>query len=144
VVHGRKKPLRDNPARGNAGMPEGRILLVEDDELLRKMISRILEGSGCAVVAASDGEQALDLLDNPEHEKIDLLISDVVMPGIGGKALAEKLKARVPELKVLYISGYPDETVVSHGVLNRGVAYLQKPFSPADVINRVREILAEK
>jgi two-component system cell cycle sensor histidine kinase/response regulator CckA len=143
VVHTRKRPLHGRPAKNSARMPRGKILLVEDDELLRRMALRILEGSGCAVVAASDGERALGLLDNPVHGKIDLLVSDVIMPGIGGRDLAEKLKARFPELKVLYISGYPDETVVRHGVLSRGVAYLQKPFSPADLINRVREILAQ-
>jgi CheY-like chemotaxis protein len=66
------------------------------------------------------------------------------MPGIGGKALAEQLQARIPKLKVLYISGYPDETVVRHGVLDEGVAYLQKPFSPKAVIQKVQEILAEE
>ncbi|UCF99607.1 MAG: PAS domain S-box protein [Spirochaetaceae bacterium] len=120
-----------------------RILLVEDDEAVRELVVRVLEKIGYTLVSASSGEEALGLLDRSEYGDIDLLISDVIMPGIGGKVLAERLQARIPALKVLYISGYPDETVVQHGVLDEGVAYLQKPFSPTAVIEKVRQILAE-
>jgi CheY-like chemotaxis protein len=107
------------------------------------LVSQILNRTGYTVVSASNGEEALRLIDSPEHTGINLLVSDVVMPGIGGKALAEKLQAWLPDLMVLFISGYPDEAVVHHGVLDEGVAYLQKPFSPKAIIQKVHEVLAE-
>ena len=129
VIQTRKPKGRDHPKEGAGYTTDRTILLVEDDEPLRKLVSRILNRTGYTVVSASNGEEALRLIDSPEHTGIDLLVSDVVMPGIGGKALAEKLQARLPDLMVLFISGYPDEAVVHHGVLDEGVAYLQKPFS---------------
>jgi len=144
VVQTRKSKGRDHPKGRTGHVTDRTILLVEDDEHLRKLISQILERTGYTVLSASNGDEALRLIDSPEHTEIDLLISDVVMPGIGGKLLAEKLQARFPELKVLYISGYPDEAVVHHGVLDEGVAYLQKPFSPKAFIQKVQEILVEE
>ncbi len=144
VVRTRNPKSHDHPKEWTGYATERTILLVEDDEPLRKLVSQILNGTGYTVVSASNGDEALRLIDSPEHTEIDLLISDVVMPGIGGKALAEQLQARLPKLKVLYISGYPDEAVVHHGVLDEGVAYLQKPFSPKAVIQKVQEILAEE
>jgi len=144
VIQTMKPKGRDHPKEWAGYATDRTILLVEDDEPLRKLVSQILERTGYTVVSASNGEEALRLFDSPEHTEIDLLVSDVVMPGIGGKALAEKLQARLPDLKVLYISGYPDEAVVHHGVLDEGVAYLQKPFSPKAFIQKVQEILAEE
>lgn len=144
VIQTRKPKGRDHPKEWAGYTTDRTILLVEDDEPLRKLVSRILNRTGYTVVSASNGEEALRLIDSPEHTGIDLLVSDVVMPGIGGKALAEKLQARLPDLKVLFISGYPDEAVVHHGVLDEGVAYLQKPFSPKAIIQKVQEVLAEE
>lgn len=144
VIQTRKPKGRDHPKEWAGYTTDRTILLVEDDEPLRKLVSRILNRTGYTVVSASNGEEALRLIDSPEHTGIDLLVSDVVMPGIGGKALAEKLEARLPDLKVLFISGYPDEAVVHHGVLDEGVAYLQKPFSPKAIIQKVQEVLAEE
>ena len=144
VIQTMKPKGRDHPKEWAGYATDRTILLVEDDEPLRKLVSQILERTGYTVVSASNGEEALRLFDSPEHTEIDLLVSDVVMPGIGGKALAEKLQARLPDLKVLFISGYPDEAVVHHGVLDEGVAYLQKPFSPKAFIQKVQEILAEE
>ncbi len=144
VIQTMKPKGRDHPKEWAGYATDRTILLVEDDEPLRKLVSQILERTGYTVVSASNGEEALRLFDSPEHTEIDLLVSDVVMPGIGGKVLAEKLQARLPGLKVLFISGYPDEAVVHHGVLDEGVAYLQKPFSPKAFIQKVQEILAEE
>jgi CheY-like chemotaxis protein len=144
VIQTRKPKGRDHPKEWAGYTTDRTILLVEDDEPLRKLVSQILNRTGYTVVSASNGEEALRLIDSPEHTGIDLLVSDVVMPGIGGKALAEKLEARLPDLKVLFISGYPDEAVVHHGVLDEGVAYLQKPFSPKAIIQKVQEVLAEE
>jgi two-component system cell cycle sensor histidine kinase/response regulator CckA len=143
VIQTRKQKGRDRLKVRTGYATDRTILLVEDDEPLRKLVSQILSTAGYAVLSASAGEEALRLVDSPDRLDIDLLVSDVVMPGIGGKALAEKLQARLPDLRVLYISGYPDEAVVHHGVLDEGVAYLQKPFSPKAFIQKVQEILAE-
>jgi len=144
VIQAGKQKGRDHPKEWTGYATDRAILLVEDDEPLRELVSQILNRTGYTVISASNGEEALCLFDNPEHTEIDLLVSDVVMPGIGGKALAEKLQARLPDLKVLFISGYPDEAVVHHGVLDEGVAYLQKPFSPKAIIQKVQEMLAEQ
>jgi len=144
AVQTRKLKSRNRPKERSGQATDRTILLVEDDEPLRKLVSQILERTGYSVVSASNGEEALRLIDSPGHAGIDLLISDVVMPGIGGKALAEQLQARLPDLKVLYISGYPDEAVVHHGMLDEGIAFLQKPFSATAIIQKVQEILAEE
>jgi CheY-like chemotaxis protein len=144
VVQTRKLKRRNRPKERSEQATDRTILLVEDDEPLRKLVSQILERTGYSVVSASNGEEALRLIDNPGHAGIDLLISDVVMPGIGGKALAEQLQARLPDLEVLYISGYPDEAVMHHGMLDEGIAFLQKPFSATAIIQKVQEILAEE
>jgi two-component system cell cycle sensor histidine kinase/response regulator CckA len=143
-VQTRKAKSRNRPKERSGQATDGTILLVEDDEALRELVSQILDRTGYSVVPASNGEEALRLIDSPGHAEINLLISDVVMPGIGGKALAEQLQARLPDLKVLYISGYPDEAVVHHGMLDEGIAFLQKPFSATAIIQKVQEILAEE
>jgi len=142
-VQMRKPKSRNRPKETTVQATDRTILLVEDDEPLRELVSQILEGTGYSVVSASNGEEALRLIDSPGYAEIDLLVTDVVMPGIGGKALAEQLQARLPDLKVLYMSGYPDEAVVHHGMLDEGIAFLQKPFSAKIIIQKVQEILAK-
>lgn len=144
VVQTRNPTSRNRPKEWAGQATGGKILLVEDDEPLRKLAAQILERAGYTVVSAPIGEQALRLIDGLGDSKIDLLVTDVVMPGIGGKALAEQIQARIPDLKVLYISGYPDEAVVHHGVLDEGVAFLQKPFSAKAFIEKIQQILAEE
>ena len=104
------------------------ILLVEDEASVREITALLLESLGCRVQEASSGEEALHLAQD-SREKIDLLMTDVLMPGMSGSELAEVLKASDAGLKVLFLSGHSGDTVVRHGVVHTEVAFLQKPFT---------------
>jgi CheY-like chemotaxis protein len=119
------------------------ILLVEDEESVRELATFILEECGYKVMTAPEGLAALSLVARC-REKIDLLVTDVVMPQMGGRKLAETLLAEHPELKVLFMSGYTDDAVVRHGVLQANVDFLQKPFTPGLLAQKVREVLDQQ
>ncbi|MGB7621682.1 MAG: PAS domain S-box protein [Terriglobia bacterium] len=117
------------------------ILVVEDAPSLRKLVREILEGHGYAVLEAGDPQEAIKIVE--QHQgPIPLLLSDVVMPGMGGPVMAERLHPMRPAMKVLYMSGYTDDAISHHGVLQPGVALLQKPFTQKSLLGRVREVLA--
>ena len=116
------------------------ILLVEDEETLRKLASSILEGYGYTVLSAGNGEEALQLL-NDTRGVPRLLLTDVVMPKLGGKDLSDRIKAIYPGTRVLFMSGYTDNAIVHHGVLKPGVSFLQKPFTPKALARKVRAVL---
>ncbi len=116
------------------------ILLVEDEEEVRTLTRRVLLGCGYCVLEAPDGETALQVAarhDGPIH----LLLTDVVMPGMGGRPLAERLRAMHPTAKVLFVSGYTDDAVVRHGILEDRVQFLQKPFSPVALALKLRDVM---
>lgn len=118
------------------------ILLVEDDAEVRGLIQRVLERQDYSLLKAEDGQEALRLA--AQHTgPIHLLLTDVVMPGMSGQVLAQQVVERHPSVKVLYISGYNDEAIVHHGVLEPGVALLQKPFSPTLLARTIRRVLDE-
>jgi len=107
---------------------------------VRGLARRILEQAGYSVVAAARADEALRFC--AEHaEEVDLLLTDVVMPEMSGKDLADKLSSQLPDLKMLFMSGYTDEAIVHHGVLDSSVEFIQKPFTPAALIKKVREVL---
>ncbi|GIW72909.1 MAG: hypothetical protein KatS3mg102_2451 [Planctomycetota bacterium] len=116
------------------------LLLVEDDPGVRRLLERVLAEHGYRVLVASDGAQALAAAER-HPETIHLLVTDVVLPGMSGPELAQALLARRPGLRTLYLSGYPGRAVVRHEVLPEGASFLSKPFRPADVLRRVREVL---
>ncbi|HEU4386534.1 MAG TPA: PAS domain S-box protein [Blastocatellia bacterium] len=116
------------------------ILLVEDDELVRKLTCQILEMRGYRVFEAVDGAQALEIAEK-HRERIHLAVTDVVLPQMGGKDLADRLAASHPETKFLFISGYGGEAIIHRGVSGGAVGFLQKPFSPDELARRVREVL---
>ena len=116
------------------------ILLAEDAEALRKLTKSLLEGHGFEVLAARDGEEALELAGRYSG-RIDLLLSDVVMPGINGRVLAERLLGSRPETRVLYMSGYTDSFIAGHGVLDQKTNLLHKPFTEETLLRRVRGVL---
>ena len=116
------------------------VLLVEDDSLVRALAARSLRAGGFSVLVAESGSQALAIA--RETPSIDLLVTDVVMPGMGGKELAAELRAQRPSLRVLYVSGYTETAVVQHG-LEEGIAFLPKPFTPAGLLRKVHEVLPE-
>jgi CheY-like chemotaxis protein len=130
------------PATGD-GLVTGRgetILLVEDAERVRAVVREILEMSGYAVLEAHHGAEALEL-SNRHAGPIHLLVTDVVMPQMSGRELAQRLATLRPDLKVLYMSGYTDDAIVRHGVLASGIAFLSKPFTPDALALKVRELL---
>ena len=133
-------------ARGEAAPLPARgwetILLTEDEEALREISREILEEHGYRVIEAAGPSQAIDIV-RDRHEPIHLLLTDVVMPGMNGRALADALRALRPDLKVLYISGYTDDILAHSGVLATGTLLLQKPFTTSALLGRVREALEQ-
>ena len=123
-------------------MPRGSetILLVEDEESLRMMIREILEDTGYTVLEASDPEEA-PAIARSHQEPIALAMTDVVMPRMSGAKLAESLKTVRPESRIIYMSGYTNEAIGHRGVLEAGVAFLQKPFTTESLLRKVREVL---
>ena len=116
------------------------VLVVEDAASVRMVTRQALERYSYTVLEAPNGETALRLAAK-HHGPIQLLLTDVVMPGLSGRQLAEQLSRLRPEMKVLYVSGYADNAIVHHGILDSGVAYLQKPFAPESLARRVRDVL---
>ena len=116
-------------------------MVVEDQDQVRGLAVEVLASLGYTVLSAADAPEALALA--AEHGgPIDLVLTDVVLPGLNGKQLVECLKALHPESKVLFSSGYSQEVIAHRGVLDRDVAYIAKPYSPEDLAAKVREVLA--
>ena len=130
------------PRSGANLLPRGRgtVLLVEDEENVRALESLALRSSGYTVLEAGDGEDALKVSEG-HAEAIDLLVTDVVMPNMNGRQLADHLASTRSDLKVLYMSGYTDDILVHHGVREAGMAFLQKPFTPSVLARKVYEVL---
>ena len=123
------------PARGSET-----VLLVEDDDSVRKLARSVLEDQGYTVLESAGGEEAR--LSAEKHKgPIHLLLTDVVMPGMGGRELSDALAPLRPDMRTLYMSGYTDDTVVRHGVLEKGMAFLQKPYTAESLLLKVREAL---
>ena len=116
------------------------VLLVEDEPSVRALAAEVLERHGYRVVTAENGDRALELADARDGP-IHLLLTDVVMPHMSGRELAEKLLTSRPDTKVLFMSGYTDDAIVQHGVLEAGTEFLQKPFTRDALTVRVREVL---
>jgi CheY-like chemotaxis protein len=124
------------PARGGSET----ILLVEDEDGVRALAASVLQDRGYTVLDARHGGDALMICET-RSTPIDLMITDVVMPHFSGRQLAERLATRQPNMKVLFMSGYTDDAIVHHGVLESGMAFLQKPFAPEALARKVREVL---
>jgi signal transduction histidine kinase len=141
-------PRVDEPAEAAAApaatveLPRGTetVLVVEDAASVRMVTRQVLERYGYTVLEAPNGDTALHLAAK-HHGPIHLLLTDVVMPGLSGRQLAEQLAQLRPDMKVLYASGYADRAIVHHGILESGIAYLPKPFTPDTLGRRVRQVL---
>ncbi|HUW69096.1 MAG TPA: response regulator [bacterium] len=118
------------------------ILVVEDEEALRKIAIRTLEAVGYTVLLASDGEDALRISAQYTND-IHLVLTDVVMPRLGGRQLVQRLMRKRPAIKIIYMSGYTDDAIVNHGVLDAGTNFIGKPFSSKDLQEKVRKVLDE-
>jgi two-component system, cell cycle sensor histidine kinase and response regulator CckA len=130
------------PARPQIAVPTGTetILVVEDEDAVRTLAAGMLERSGYTVLATHSAGEALRLAGDPETT-IDLLLTDLVMPEMSGRELAARIVEQLPEVRVLFMSGYADEAVTRHGALDAGTAYLEKPFSARDLARMVRKTL---
>jgi two-component system cell cycle sensor histidine kinase/response regulator CckA len=116
------------------------VVVVEDDASVRTLVRIMLGDCGYQVLEAPDADAAMELCDD-HPDGVDLLLTDVVMPDIGGRALAERLTALFPHLRVLFMSGYSDEAVVRHGIIRPDTAFIEKPFTQASLARKVREVL---
>jgi signal transduction histidine kinase len=117
------------------------ILLVEDEDMVRRLVKDVLERSGYRVIEAASGKDAIRLAQD-KADAISLLLTDVVMPEMSGRDLAGKLTPLRPEMRVLYMSGHTDDTIIHHGVLEAGINFIQKPFTPEALVLKAREALA--
>ncbi len=127
-------------ATGKMPKGTGKVLLVEDEQLVRTLVREILEMCGYEVLAARDGAEAISICEMVACE-IDLLVTDLVMPQISGRELAEHLCKSRPEMRVLYMSGYTDDAIVRHGLSDGSASFIQKPFTPETLAHKVREVL---
>ena len=135
----RPREVAPGPTRSRASET---VLVVEDDSIVRELICEVLRKQGYVVLCASTGQEGLRLARKHRGE-VELLISDVIMPELGGPQLARELLNEQPAIKVLFVSGYSDDEVAEQGVLPADVRYLEKPFSPEDLARKVREVLDE-
>ncbi len=137
---------RVGPAAAAAGTTadtrgEETILLVEDEPEVRALVQRLLKMQGYTVVSAANPDEALAIT-RDFRDVIHLMVTDVVMPGMSGRQLADRLASTRPQMRVLFVSGYTDDAIVHHGILDPGTAFLQKPFTPQALAHKVREVLA--
>jgi PAS domain S-box-containing protein len=140
-VEGEAEPRRPTPAQAESRPCTETILVVEDEPAVREFAARVLQSNGYKVLVASNPEEAVGVSDQYK-ETIHLLLTDVVMPMLSGRQLVDHLAFSRPEMKVLYMSGYSDDTIVHRGVTREGAAFLEKPFTPKGLLRRVREVLA--
>ena len=138
-----EQPLKSPASAPTPALPRGSetILLVEDDAALREMASTLLRRLGYTVWAAPNGVEALNLKQQSGIGHIDLLFTDVVMPHMSGKELADRVRALYPHTRILFTSAYTESAIVHQGVLEKGVALLQKPFTPATLAHKLREVM---
>jgi two-component system, cell cycle sensor histidine kinase and response regulator CckA len=119
------------------------VLIVEDEEPLRILIRRILVRAGYKALTAANGEEALRVCEHLEG-RFDLLLTDVIMPGMSGRELAERLTAIQPHVRVVYMSGYSGDSIRQQGMLDPGLPYVEKPFLAGELIAEIRRVLDTK
>jgi PAS domain S-box-containing protein len=119
------------------------VLLAEDSDVVRRLLKELIQSNGYKLLEARHGVEALQLAKDYDG-RIDLLVTDMVMPQMGGRELAEQLLPLRPQMKVLYMSGYTEDAIVRHGVMDAGTAFLEKPFTPDSLAKKIRELLDHK
>jgi len=138
-----RAPASRPPAEAPAPGGSETILVVEDEEPVRRLVCRALKGGGYTVIEAGSGAAALAAFDALGGGRLDLLVTDVVMPRMGGRELAELISQRCPDLRILFMSGYTDDAVLREGVSQAEVTFLQKPFTPRQLAEKVRAALSK-
>ena len=133
-------PATTSPAPPASVRGSETILVVEDDETIRNLVLKVLKGNGYTVLVAANGDEA-ERVAGQHHGRIHLLITDVVLPGLSGPEVARRLVTTRTDTRVLYLSGYTNDAVLRRGVLEAGVAFLQKPFTPGVLGRKIREVL---
>lgn len=139
VANKKQKNLLNHETENKIDVGDETILVVEDEHAVRKVACTILQENGYHVLQAKNGKEALEIAQN--NKCIDMMLTDVIMPGMDGSALTAKLRSRRPDLKVLFMSGYTDNAVLNHEILKKGTPFLQKPFTPKVLLARIRSIL---
>jgi CheY-like chemotaxis protein len=134
-----EEPGTEAPARSAVGR---RVLVVEDDPAVRRMAVGALEHQGFLVESAGDGREAVELL-QASAVPPDLVVTDLVLPHLSGRAVREAVAERHPGVPVLYVSGYPGDEIANRGWLEDGIPFLQKPFTPRELVRRTRELLED-
>jgi signal transduction histidine kinase len=143
TVSGHAGSGQQEPAPADKLKGSETLLIVEDDDTLRNLACKVLERRGYKVLLASRGEEALTVSEQYDGA-IHLIVTDVVMPGMNGRELAENLQSLRPDMRVLYMSGYTDDAIVRHGVLRPGVNFIEKPCTPENLAQKVRKVLDKK
>jgi two-component system cell cycle sensor histidine kinase/response regulator CckA len=133
------EPVKREPAMAPAGTGSETILIVEDEAPLRSLLRAVLQMNGYKVLEAHNGQEALGLI-QLHSQPIHLIISDVIMPKMGGRELSDHLAQTHPHIKILAVSGYTDDAIFRHGMLQPGAAFLQKPFTPSALLRKIREM----
>lgn len=136
------KPKKEKIAAPDTSRGDATILVAEDNQLVRDLARTILEDRGYKVITAEDGEKALQIL-STQDDKVDLLLTDVIMPRMNGKELYLLARVVNPDLKVIFMSGYTDNAISRHGVIEEGINFIQKPFSLETLTDKVREVLLD-
>jgi two-component system, cell cycle sensor histidine kinase and response regulator CckA len=135
--------VREKPAAVDVASARGEtVLIVEDQDTVRQLAANVLKQQGYSTVEAASGSEALLLLQGQDAPAIDLLLTDVILPGINGRELADRVRNKMPAIKVLFMSGYAGDALGRRGVLEDGLAFLPKPFTPAALLQKVRNVLA--
>jgi two-component system cell cycle sensor histidine kinase/response regulator CckA len=134
------KPAEPTMSQTDSRRGSETVLVVEDEEAVRILVCRVLESNGYRVLEAGHGAEALVICDE-QKDPIHMLMTDLIMPDMSGKQLAERVSAQRPETKILFMSGYTDNAILHHGVLESGTNFLQKPFTPSTVVRKVRAVL---
>jgi CheY-like chemotaxis protein len=133
----------EQPKPQEAVLPKGKetLLLVEDEPAVRQIVAELLEQQGYKVLTAVNGEDALQQMGNNAPEVVDLLLTDIVMPRLSGTALADKIKQHYPQIKIVFMSGYADESLANRERLEAGTAFIQKPFTLDVLALKIRQVL---
>ena len=140
-----EEPVSDaiNPEQSDPSNGTKTVLLAEDEPVVRELMASVLREMGWTVLEAGNGEQALRILEHSSGQRIDLLLTDIVMPVMGGRELAYKVGSLFPEVKIMFCSAYPEKLGIRHGMFDTQIPFLQKPVTTDALKLKVREVMGD-